>query len=107
MFVDIQNLLQEWGVNLSLILLVIASFSILCMVSLREFLGWFLRTNRIMKNQRDLETRFEAFESKLNLIEAQIKTIAPQIKPENPKTEIESTMMKAAPVDSRFPVNLF
>lgn len=60
---DIQNLLHDWGVTFTSLAVVGSIFFLLLMLSAREFVGWFAKTGKILKMDKQILGRLELLES--------------------------------------------
>jgi hypothetical protein len=72
MLQDFRSQLENWGVTAGLLVLVGLLSSLLVFISLREILGWYLKTHHLREEVRELNVQLQEMRKVLGEIRADI-----------------------------------
>lgn len=91
---NLNSLFNDWGTTVLLLAFAGLTFSIVLVFSLREFAGWFLKTQRILENQEIILKKLASLEKReaLELVQAPKDNITqfPVLTLEEPKTKFHT-----------------
>lgn len=66
MFFEYDTILKEWGMTFGLVMVAAFSLFVLAVLSLREFLYWYLRLNQIQHRLSEIQNKIDRLEVKIN-----------------------------------------
>lgn len=94
---DLSATLKEWGLTIGLISLAATTLVLLLVLSLREFIFWYLRLSHIFKQQEEIIRKLDALEHLARMGDETVKA--------GPASSMEIISKKSAAPLAQFPLS--